>query len=296
MNRILCLLLFAMIYLVACKKNNDSTPDVPKVQSITSILGPMGYAMNFTYTGELLSGFSYPYKGGADFSVNYDSKGRIGNVVASYYFLGTFKMASAIFTYGTNENVSRVSYKTTGGGRNASDPYFGDLSDGKLQTAYDSLTYGTNNRIESIYSMDAGIVTGLVQFSYDDTHPDVPVKLEQFRNNAGQLTLDDKIELTTNDMNSPFNTLWFFPYMDKISYMVGSSMGVDLPILFDDPSTYLDYYLPYVKKCITNYKVYNNWGFYNYKNTIFNYYYASDGKRFTARKQGGTDSVNIILR
>lgn len=244
--------------------------------------------MDFYYENDQLTGFSSPYYGTPQHNIFYNTDEKIKYIVSYVWDSYRTRMASAIFSYDLNGNVIKVNYKAAFD-ISVTDPYFGDLANGNIDPEYDSLVYDVNKRIESIYTLENGSIENHVKFYYE-ANKDVPFKLEEYVSERGALVLYDQIVITTNDMDAPYRHLWFLPYARKMERVV-------LPILFDDPSTYIGIYLSYVNKCITNYKVYNDWGFYNYQNTIFTYHYNSDHTILTAKKQGNPfDSINYKFR
>ena len=227
-------------------------------------------------------------------------KGLISHVISASADINnqTVKV-SMIFVYDNNANCSKIYYKKSPyQAPENNSPYYSDLSDGNLESIYDSLVYSSTNQLQEIHRIDT--IYGykakhMIKFYYENISDTTLYKIEEYRlNNDGDFFLFDQLLLTTNSIDNPvYKHMWFFPFVWDISFISGGGGNVmSFPILYDAPSTYLKKYTPLVAKCITNYKIYNHWGSYNYTKTIFDYNYSKDSLLLQSTKRDFFDYVN----
>ncbi|MCW3465840.1 hypothetical protein [Chitinophaga nivalis] len=300
------LTLAAACLLVACKKEKRmESPEEQEVVTVTPAPVPTippsrplllteisgdfnsGYPMKFFYNGNRLTGFKPPFLRAPEFFVYYLADQRPGYVAVSYYDVYITKLTAAIFRYNAAGDVCKVYYKKVTTGKTLEDTsYFNSITDGQLQSEYDSLSYTAGHHIEAIYTIRDNAVWNYVRFRYNTPQDSIPFKLDKFEKVADRhYSLYDQLQLTTNQVRSPYHAMWFLAYINKLTSDVGGG-GLLLPYLMDGPSTYLTYYLPFIKNCIVGYQVSNNWGSYNYKNSVFQYTFNTDSTLLTVTKQG----------
>jgi hypothetical protein len=120
-----------------------------------------------------------------------------------------------------------------------------------------------------------------VKFYYPSATDTVANKLEGYKlgNNEKDLILDDELTITTNSVENPiYKNLWFCNF---ITFMTANDFSISTPMLYDHPSSDVQWYLVFVPKCVTNYKVKNSWGASNYTNSNFSWTYSSDSLKLT---------------
>lgn len=292
----LCISLMIMT-LASCQKSDDelldpsnppgtSTPD--SIVLLKSIKGDhlQGDDFDFHYDDQhQLTMITRPYKwaGKSPFYIFYKD-GKVSNIIAQ----ADIKKASVIFQYGANKKCSKAYYKRTRNRLENNDPYFTSLSDGEFE-GRDSLVYNATDQLIEVHSFNYYSKPGsIVKYFYANVQDSAANKLEEYHLDANDnWYLYDKLLIAANNIDNPAcKLLWYFPFLNKIATIAGSgSNAISLPLLFDDPSTYLDGYLSFVPKCITHYEVYNSWGVYNYTSTYFDYAYSADALRLTSTKK-----------
>lgn len=273
---------------------NPANPDSTFI--LTEITGsPDGYHLRLDYdnNNNLIKFYhSYSWALNDPCYVKYED-GKPSLIISEY---NADTKASAVFQYGSNSKISKVYYKNPRGGLSTNDPYFSNLNDGNLHEVYDSLVYSATNQLQAIYEMNT--ISGnsepyqRIEFYYASSSDSVANRLEEYHyDDFGNSMLYDQLLVTTNAMDNPACTLMpYFPFVFRATFLSGSGGNVMLlPLLYNNPSSGVKLFLPLaVPKCITNYKVYNNWGSYNYTNTIFNYAYTSDSLKLISNTSNNT--------
>jgi len=303
------------IYIVSCQKAHDITPSPPSPPS----LPPAGTDSSLIKNDSLylLSSISGSFDKGSKYNFEYDDHNRLikfyrpypyaypipcyvmyKNNIVSHIIAEGYNKVSMVFIYGANGKCAKVYYKYPVNTAISNDsPSFGDITDGKYGE-YDSLVYSSTGQVQQIYHLQIegnGIIPAtIIKLYYSNSSDTTLNKLEEYLfDDNGSPVLNDQLLLTTNSIDNPVKkNLWFFPFVYKLSFNTGSDV-LTLPILFDDPSTYVDVYAPFASKCIINYKVNNSWGLYNYGSSVFNYKYSADSLHLTVVKQGDVWGLNV---
>lgn len=276
-----------IVALISCDKGADqptppATPDSVALVTVMSRSGPYS-SINFKYDDQHrvseVWGERYPSDDMGRNYVFYDAQSRPSHIIYEGNQIVQFDKSSIIFHYGPNNKCVKTTYKIARSGKEFNDPYFSTPTGTDLEVGryYDSLTYDSNNRITAIFKLLRPARKGdEIRYYYPSATDSVPNKLEWYTyDTSGTRTLFDQILLTTNNIDFPLTKIyWYGPFLSALTTVAGSPSAVQLPILHDEPTTYFDDYLVYVQKCITNYKIYNNWGSNNRTTSVFRYDYS----------------------
>lgn len=170
--------------------------------------------------------------------------------------------------------------------------YFTDLNDGAVQ-GYDTLLYNSNNQLVQMLSYENNQETDDARFYYKTSVDSLAYKIEEDVFNTGD---KDQLFLTTNSLDNPAcKLLWYCPFLSRLSG-IADAVYAALPLLFDDPSTNADRYVPFVSKCIIGYQVYNNWGLENYTNSKFTYTYSADSLKLHANDKAYSSADYYFIK
>ncbi|HEY5371937.1 MAG TPA: hypothetical protein VIJ75_23385 [Hanamia sp.] len=304
MNRIVLLLSggIVMLSIFACNKNTDNpqrpvtdttviTPVIPEgidsVRLLTSINGTFSSGDAFVFNYDSLNRITsfyrpYLYSSNDPCYIIYDQE-RI-NYILCVYDDNMVYLSSMIFKYGPNKKCAKIYYKAPVLQVSNPDPsYFVNINDGKVRSV-DSLVYNSNNFISEIY-ID---LINIIKFNYASPGDSIPFNIEEYHfDDNNNKFLYDQLTVSCDSTDNPFylQNMWYMAFANKLSVLTGGGGNVMVPpIITDNPSTYLKGYVSLLPKLLTNYKVYNTWGSYNYSSG-FSYSYNFDSSILKSTSQ-----------
>lgn len=275
--RLKVIVAFVCIVFFSCKKDSTSQDNITGNSGIQgSSVNPSGnllIEMRDTYSHDDSHVFEYDNQNrlfkfygltenGADFPwYVYYKNGRINYVVSEGKDSNheTIK-SSMIFIYGSNGKCVKLLNKKTVKGYANDDAYFSDITS-DLYDSSDSLVYDVNNRISETYQLltynSVPTPWSNVKFFYPDQNTKIPNKLEEwYYDQNGAPFLRYRMTITTTSRDNPlYSILWYCPFVEQTDEPNMGRNVMRLPILFDDPSVYLNKFMTMVPKCISSYSV-----------------------------------------